>query len=667
MAPTQGGAAGARTTGRPTLRTRFKHAVFGSPRDIEDRSLFHRLSLIPFLAWVGLGADGLSSSAYGPDEAFRTLGEHTYLALALAAVVCLTIFIIAKVYSHIIRKFPHGGGGYLVATTLLGQRAGIISGCALLVDYVLTVTVSIAAAGDALFSFLPVDPSLKLPIESGLVVLLILLNLRGVRESVLVLVPIFLTFVVTHIVVIMGGIAVKLPELGSVLAEASGGFGAGMSALGLGGVLLLFLHAYSLGGGTYTGIEAVSNGLGSLREPRVENGQTTMRYMAWSLAFTAAGLLLCYLLWKVTPVASKTMNAVLLENLTAAIPGGHVFVVLTLFAEGALLVVAAQAGFIDGPRVLANLAIDSWAPRRFAALSERLTAGNGIVLMGIAALAALLYTGGHTRDLVVMYSINVFLTFSLSTFAMLRASLREKDRDRHWVQRTALFIAGFALCVTILVVTTAEKFLEGGWLTLLITGAVIALCFLVRGHYRRVAATLGSFYAELESSIPIERGSRAVPADPGLPTAAFLVAGYGGLGIHTILTALRMFPGNFKNLVFLSVGVIDSGNFKGEGQIAALRSSTEAMLGRYMEMARGLGFGSAFRCSVGTDVVAEAEKLCRQVSGEFPKTTFFIGKVIFRNESWYHRLLHNETAFAVQKRLEWAGMPMVILPSKAGS
>src|SRR5688572_14426416 len=169
----------------PTTWQRVWRFLIGSPRSLTDRSLFHRLSLIPFLAWVGLGADGLSSSCYGPEEAFLSLHEHTYLAVALGAVMAITVFIISAAYSRIIEDFPHGGGGYVVTTKLLGARVGLVAGSALLVDYVLTITISIAAAGDAFFSFLPPtwQPA-KLWLEVFLIAWLTTLNIRGVRESV---------------------------------------------------------------------------------------------------------------------------------------------------------------------------------------------------------------------------------------------------------------------------------------------------------------------------------------------------------------------------------------------------------------------------------------------------------------------------------------------------
>lgn len=647
----------------PPLGRRVRHLLFGRPRDLKDRRLFHSLSLIPFLAWVGLGADGLSSSAYGPEEAFKALGRHTYLAVGLAILMATTVGLISAAYRRIIEEFPSGGGGYVVATKLLGDSAGVVSGSALLVDYVLTITISIAAAGDTLFSFLPSAwHGLKLPVEFGFIVLLTALNIRGVRESVITLMPVFVLFLATHLLLIGGGILGHLPEAPGTVTRVSQGFAQGTTTVGIWGLLLVFVRAYSLGGGTYTGIEAISNGLPIMREPKVETGKRTMVYMGSSLAFTASGLLLCYLLWQLTPVAGKTMNAVLVERLAGGHPLGHTFVVLTLFSESTLLVVAAQAGFVDGPRVLANMAIDSWVPHRFAALSERLTTQNGILLMGGAALAALIYTAGDVGHLVVMYSINVFVTFSLSMFAMLRFWIQHRQTRREWKGRLVLFAASFALCVTILCITVSEKFAEGGWITVLVTALLIGLCFRIRRHYRSVASQTDRLYKEL-GELPLTAiTGTAGPVDPRNPTAAVLVASYGGVGIHTVLNIFRSFPGHFKNLLFLSVGVVDSGEFKGEHAVEDVRRRTEEMLERYVALAAGLRIPATSRLAIGTEAVAESEKLCLEVAREFPHIVFFAGKMIFQREQWYHRLLHNETALAVERRLRWVGKTMVTLP-----
>ena len=347
------------------LSSRLKTVLVGKSRDLSDQSLFHKLSLIAFFAWVGLGADGLSSSCYGPEEAFKALNGHIYLSLLVAAATVVTVFIISASYSQIIELFPTGGGGYLVASKLLSPGLGVVSGCALLIDYVLTITLSIASGADALFSLLPASGlHYKLMVEVAGVCLLTLLNLRGAKEAVLPWVPIFVAFVLTHAFVIGYALCTHLAILPEVWQGASADVSASHQQLGWLGMALLVLRAYSMGAGTYTGIEAVSNGLPILREPRVQTGKRTMRYMAISLSITVAGLLLGYLLFRVTPESGKTLNAVLFEQLTASWPHGaaFTFILVTLASEAALLFVAAQTGFLDGPRVLANMALDRWFP-----------------------------------------------------------------------------------------------------------------------------------------------------------------------------------------------------------------------------------------------------------------------------------------------------------------
>src|SRR5690242_15878522 len=180
----------------PSLGRRVRRLLFGKPRDLRDRHLFHRVSLVAFLAWVGLGADGLSSSSYGPEETFRALGAHTHLGLYMAVATAVTVFIIALAYNQVIELFPTGGGGYRVATKLVGPYLGLVSGCALILDYVLPIAISIASGVDALASFLPLGfQPYKLWAEAFFIGLLIVMNLRGLKEAIQILLPIFLGFV----------------------------------------------------------------------------------------------------------------------------------------------------------------------------------------------------------------------------------------------------------------------------------------------------------------------------------------------------------------------------------------------------------------------------------------------------------------------------------------
>jgi amino acid transporter len=646
---------------------RVINKVLGGRKDVEDRSIFHKLSLIPLLAWIGLGADGLSSSSYGPEEAFRALGGHTYLALLLAVATGFTVFIISYSYSRIIEHFPHGGGGYIVATHTISEKAGVVSGCALLVDYMLTITVSLASCGDAIFSFLPMKYHVyKVPFVAALIVLLVVLNLRGVKESVVALAPIFVVFVVTHIILLGYGIFSHAGEVATVVGGFHGHFQSDLTSIGGLAILAIFLRAFSLGAGTYTGIEAVSNGLQIMREPKVRTGKRTMAYMATSLAVTAGALFVCYLLFEVKPAEGKTLNAILADAMFGGWPGGYWLALVTILSEGALLLVAAQTGFIDGPRVMANMAVDSWFPRRFAALSERLTMQNGVLVMGTAALLLLLYTHGSISALVVMYSINVFVTFSLSQFGMSRFYLKNRRKESRWKQHILVHLIGLVVCLTILFVTVYEKFQEGGWMTLVITSAAIALCYFIRRHYSDVRESVRHLEEMLEE-MPATEPYNNEPVDPKTPTAVLLVSGFNGFGLHTLLSIVRSFPGFYKNYLFVSVAEIDSGTFKGAEEVDALKASVREGLEKYVKVSRKHGFPADYRMDVATDVVDAATEICKSITQEFPRATFFTGKLVFEQEKFYQRLLHNETASAIQRRLQWEGITTVILPIRVMS
>jgi len=651
--------------------------VVGRARDLRDPNTFHQMSLVAFLAWVGLGADGLSSSAYGPEEAFKAVGEHRYLAVFLAIAVAATVFIISWSYRRIIEEFPHGGGGYIVATKHLGPYVGAVSGCALLVDYVLTIAVSLASGADAVFSFLPVDwqhtTVLGIAIDTKFSIVLVVLglmtvmNLRGIKESVTILTPIFIAFLITHAILIFGAVGANLGNLGDVTSSVHDDLSHDIHTIGLGALALVFMRAFSLGGGTFTGIEAVSNGLAIMREPRVRTAKRTMLLMATSLAITASGILLAYLLLDVHPSDGQTMNAVLAEKFVGDGSWARVFVVITLVSEGALLFVAAQAGFVDGPRVMANMALDQWVPHRMAALSEQLTMRNGVYLMSFAAALVLIYTHfvnpEHPIDtLVVMYSINVFITFTLSNVAMIRHAFHAKAG--RW--RNAVLVHGLAasVCAMILCVTLVEKFTDGGWITSLITALLVVMCIAIRNHYRVVGQKVTKLSAELALDTPgTLAGTAPDELDPSKPTAVVLAGGFGGLGLHTLMQIPRVFPGQFSQVVFVAAGVIDAGVFKGKDEVDGMSKKIETDLEKYVAFAREhMGWAAESDYSVGTEAVSELDHLCREVALRFPRSVFFAGKLIFQRDSWYQRLLHNETAAAVERRLQFAGLPMIVMP-----
>jgi len=649
-----------------TRYEKLRDLVIGAPLDPLSQKTRQHIALAAFLAWVGLGADGLSSSAYGPEEAFRALGAHTHLGLFMAIATAATVFIISLAYNQVIELFPTGGGGYRVATSLIGPRAGLVSGAALIVDYVLTIAISVASGVDALFSLLPTSSGVfKLGTELSFVAVLLVMNLRGMKESIKILLPVFLGFFITHTFLISYGILGHTEGLPGVVPDAIEDTRKLAHDIGWVAALSLFLRAYSLGGGTYTGIEAVSNNVQTLREPRVRTGKLTMFYMAASLAFTAGGIILLYLLWRVQPVEGQTLNAVVFGKIidSFGMTGGlsHTALLLVLVFEAGLLFVAANTGFLGGPQVLSNMAADSWLPHQFRHLSTRLVTQNGIVIMGLAALVIVLWSRGSVDLLVVLYSINVFLTFTLSLLGLCIYWWRARGKDWRWVHRLAFSGLGLAVTSGILGVTVIEKFGEGGWVTVVITSLVIALCLAIHRHYDWVKARLKEV-DEIFSAASCPKCENPPPLDPDAPTAVFMIGSSRGGGIHTVLWVQRLFPHHFKNFIFISAKAVDAQSYGGAEQIDRLRTALDRALSFYVDYCHANGLAATARFSLGTDRVDELTKLAEGVQKEYSNSVFFTSKLVFRNENWVTRLLHNQTALALQRRLHLTGMQMVILP-----
>jgi hypothetical protein len=427
------------------------------------------------------------------------------------------------------------------------------------------------------------------------------------------------------------------------------------------------LLAYAQGGGTYTGLEAVSNNVNVLAEPRVKTGQLTMLYMAASLAFTAGGIIMLYLLWEARPLEGQTLNAIafgaVLKDMGFDTPLAHQGALLVVLAlEAGLLFVAANTGFLGGPAVLANMAADSWVPHKFRYLSTRLVTENGIVVMGAAALAILLWSAGSVTLLVVLYSISVFLTFAVSLFGLCNYWWRHRG-ERGWLARLALSGAGFVVCAGILGLLVFERFAQGGWAAILIIGILVALCVLVRRHYEFTKAQIRRVDAQFEN-VPF--GSQAAPAKlaPEAPTAAFMVGSSRGGGLHALLWVQRMFPGVFRNFVFINARAVDAHSYGGAEDMEAMKVEANVALKFFENFCRSHGMASRSYLLFGTDPIEGFVELAERVRQDFPQAIFFTSKLIFENDNFFLRLLHNQAALVLQQRLHLGGMQMVILPMK---
>jgi amino acid transporter len=656
---------------------KFKNIFIGRAKTIQDKSIFHKLSLVAFFAWIGLGADGISSSCYGPEEAYRNLQGHTMLAIFVALGTVFTIFIISSSYSQIIKLFPQGGGGYLVGSKLLSPTVGMISGCALIIDYVLTITISVSSGTDALFSFFPESMQVyKLGVAIGGVCLLILLNLRGVKESVVSLTPIFVIFIVSHVFVIIYAIAIKAGDFQAVSLETSTQLHSSIGQLGIWGTLFIILKAYSMGAGTFTGIEAVSNGMPILREPKVKTAKRTMLLMAFSLSFIVMGLMIAYALYNVQISSTKTLNAVLFDNVTAHWSPfwSRSFILTTLVSEAALLFVAAQTGFIDGPRIMANMAIDKWFPKKFASLSDRLVTMNGVLLMGFSAILLMALSRGSVQLLVVLYSINVFITFSISQLGMVRHWWTERNRLKNWKRKLSVNGIGFILTSFILVSVTIIKFSEGGWITLVITGLFILIAINIKKHYFKTAVRLQKVRQQALSEFhdalvqlpgyDQHKNPEVIPFNADSKTAIILVSGFGGTGLYTFLRINENFKGMYQNYIFIRIGVINSKIYRGSEELEHFKHSVKDDGKKYEKIANQFGFYGKSMWTIGTDPVSEVYQIVKKLTRLVPNSTFFGGQLVFSKTFFMSQLLHNHTIFSIQKRFFKFGIPIVIFPIK---
>ncbi|MDP1573462.1 MAG: APC family permease [Coxiellaceae bacterium] len=639
----------------------MKRKLFGNPLDPFKSDLMKKTALISFFAWIGLGADGLSSSCYGPEQAYLALGSYPALTLFVALGMVVSIFVIALSYNQVIELFPSGGGGYKVASQLLGPMAGVVSGSALIVDYILTIAISTASGADAIYSFFPQKWHFtELPLEFLVILFFILMNLRGMKESIKIVMPLFLAFVITHLLLIGYGIASHSQSMVAVTAQSVHQAHALSHHVGFLLMLAFILHAYSLGSGTYTGIEAVSNNVNKLVEPRVKTGKLTMLYMAVSLSVVAGGITLLYMLWHVVPQPGKTLNAVVFESILGKSHWGHLGLLVSLMLEGGILFVAANTGFLAGPNVLANMAADNWLPRRFQLLSSRLVNSQGIIFYGLAALIILGLSDGRVDWLVVLYSINVFITFSLTTLGMFSHWLSNRENTCDWWVKCGMSLLGFILTSFVMCVVLISKFFQGGYVTIIVTCLVISFCYFVRRHYSWVGRELRQRNRELIP--PLSEGSlKEIPVRHHEKTAIIFVSDKV-TGMHCLQWILKHFPNSFSNFVFIGVGQVDIKSFTGKRALKRMTKDVDDRLQYFVSYCAQKNLAATFYADYGSDVVLHLLGLCQMMRDKFPNHMFFASQMTFQNDTWFKRFLHNGVTYVLERKLHALGDEILLLP-----
>ena len=642
-------------------------------KDPMNSETWRHAALVAVLAWAGVGADSLSSANYGPEEAYKALhlSGHEPLVLWLALITALTVVVISLAYVQIIALFPNGGGGYKAATRLVHPYAGLLSGSALIVDYSLTIAISVAAATDAMFNLFPHDWLQYKPLAiTGGLGLLLFINLRGIRESVTVLAPIFFGFLLTHFFLIGAGLFAKRNELTGAVVNAERHINSVTADGGTWALIAIMATAYAAGAGTYTGIEALSENAHTLKQPRAKTGARAMALIAVSLAVTAGGIMLLYTAWLPQLVEGKTLNAVVFESTLAQLFPNHeiarqiVLGVAMVFAA-ALLLVAASSGFLGGPAVLAWMSLDKWAPHSFAHLSNKLVAQNGVLTMGIAAGVLLFFTGGQVHALVVLYSINVFLTFSLSLLGLTRYNLTHRGASKFgpWLVKTAIGMIALFVAVAILITLFLAKFSQGAWVAVVVALMLAACGWWVRDHYRRFDKSMDNTFEELLLRDPA--AAIEIPKNARMKRPVGIVTGpHGGAGLHALMHAQRLFRGQFDSVIIISAGEVDAEAYGGHEALEKLKRQVGERCAKIVSWSRDHGMPAKVYTGFSTDAVETLQELCLKAREDHPNVVFVATRPMTRPHGWASTLLHGGTALSLQRRLHAYDAPLIVLPMR---
>jgi len=610
-----------RKSGAPEGPFSLKRILLGNP--LATSQMGHQ-SISKTVALAVFSSDALSSVAYATEEILLALSAGGALALSyglpIAGLVALLLFIVAMSYRQTVHVYPSGGGAYIVAKENLGEGPGLTAGAALLVDYLLTVAVSIAAGVAAITSAFPFLYGHRVALGVGLVALITLANLRGVRESGAFFAPPTYVFIFSLGLVILVGLFrtqfIGLPPAHPDPLPA-------VQPLGI----LLLLRAFASGCTALTGVEAISNAVPAFRDPKPRNAAVTLGWMAAILGFLFLGSSLLAHRLGIVPQPHETV----LSQCARAVFGSGAFYYLVQAATAVILVLAANTSFTGFPRLASLLAKDRFLPRQLANLGDRLVFSNGIILLGLLAAALLVIFGGDTHAIIPLYAVGVFLSFTLSQFGMVRHWY--DNQGPGWRRKMLVSLTGGMTTATVTVVIASSKFIHGAWIVILLIPLLVAGFRGVRRHYTFVRQELSL--------------DGYTPGAPAGHSVVVLIA-----GVHRgVLEALRYARSLSPNVTALSVEI--------DPEV------TERVRERWKLWSMGTPLTvlkSSYRSVV--------KPLSDYLDDYLEKNPDHLVTVVlpeFIPTHWWHHLLHNQTAFLIKTALLFkSGVIVTSVPHHLG-
>ena len=460
----------------------LRQTLIGAPLP-SARILQERLSKIQALAIFS--SDALSSVAYATEEALLVLVLAGTAALTLSVPISLAIVallaIVTSSYYQTIHGYPTGGGAYLVAYDNLGVWPGLTAAAALLIDYVLTVAVSVTAGVAAITSAFPAVYPFRVELCVLAIMLIAWANLRGVRESgTLFAIPTYGFIVLFLTLVAVGLVRLATGTLIPVSPQVPARVEDGVQAL----TLFLILRAFASGCTALTGVEAISNGIPAFRRPEAKNASKTLIAMATLLGTMFLGISLLARALRVVPLEHETV----VSQIGRQVFGDSALYVALQAATALILVLAANTSFAGFPRLAAILARDRYLPRQLTNLGDRLVFANGIIALALLASSLVILFGGKTHRLIPLYAVGVFLSFTLSQAGMVRHW--QKDGGTRWRWKAGINGLGTLVTGIVLVVITVAKFSHGAWIVILLIPTFVWIFYRIRQHYLAVAEQL---------------------------------------------------------------------------------------------------------------------------------------------------------------------------------
>lgn len=443
--------------------------------------MIHEEKLPKWKALAVLSSDALSSTAYATEEILLALVLFSSFSVAwsvpISIAIVLLLIIVTLSYRQTIEKYQNGGGAYLVAKENLGLYPGLVAGASLLIDYVLTVAVSIAAGVSAITSAFPGLHDSRVMIGIFLILLIMVMNLRGIRESssVFALPTYFFAFAMVAMLsagawkFLGGSLNSTVPLIPSEFPDIA---------------LFVILKAFSSGCTALTGIEAISNGVPNFRPPQHKNAKTTLTWMAVILSVLFLGITFLVREAGVIPKADETV----VSQLARVIFGTGFFYYGLQFATALILILAANTSYAGFPILSSLLAKDRYLPRQLAMLGDRLVFSNGIIGLSVAAIALLVLFEGETHNLIPLYATGVFLGFTLSQMGMVKHHLRL--RQRGWIRALCINFVGAVTTGIVLLVVAATKFTHGAWMVIVLIPCMVYAFTRIYKHYIDVGAEL---------------------------------------------------------------------------------------------------------------------------------------------------------------------------------